>query len=71
MVYQKWPDKIFPIVNFFFPTLVTLIWSGGKGSREGGGGSSHGGRPFQCKARAGESFFLGGGGGMWGDTAGP
>ena len=29
-VYQKGPDKIFPIVNFvFFPTMVTLVWGGG------------------------------------------
>ena len=26
-VYQKWPKKIFPIVNFvFFPTMVSLVW---------------------------------------------
>ena len=26
----KWPDKIFPMVNFvFFPTMVTLVWGGG------------------------------------------
>ena len=30
-MYQKWPDQIFPIVNFGFPTMVTLVWGGGEG----------------------------------------
>ena len=35
-MYQKWPDQIFPIVNFVFPTMVTLVWGGGEGVlREG------------------------------------
>ena len=25
-VDQKWPDQIFPILNFDSPTLVTLVW---------------------------------------------
>ena len=28
LVYQKWPDQIFPIV---FSTMVTLVWEGGEG----------------------------------------
>ena len=30
-VYQKWPDQIFPIANFVFPTMVTLVCGGGGG----------------------------------------
>ena len=33
-VYQKWPYKIFSVVNFVFPTMVTLV-------RGGGGGAGH------------------------------
>ena len=33
-VSQKGPDKIFPIVNFVFPNMVTLVW----GVWGGGGG---------------------------------
>ena len=28
-MYQKWPDKIFPMVNFVFPHLGTLVWGRG------------------------------------------
>ena len=35
-VHQKWPEKMFPLVNSFFPTMVTLVWGGG--GAEGGGG---------------------------------
>ena len=31
LVYQKWPDQIFPIVNFVFSRDVTLVWGGGEG----------------------------------------
>ena len=31
-MYDKWPNKIFPTVNFVFPTVLTLVW------RWGGGG---------------------------------
>ena len=34
-VYQKWPNKIFPFVNFVFPHDGNL-WSGGWGSPVGG-----------------------------------
>ena len=34
-VYRKWPDQIFPIANFVFPIMVTLVWRGGG---PGGGG---------------------------------
>ena len=27
----KWQDKIFPLVNFVFPTMVTLVWGAGGG----------------------------------------
>ena len=33
-VYQKWPDKISPTINFrisVFPAMVTLVWRGGGG----------------------------------------
>ena len=32
-MYQKWPDQIFPIVNFVFSHdgHVTLVWGGGEG----------------------------------------
>ena len=26
-VYQNWPHNIFPIVNFVFPAMVTLVWT--------------------------------------------
>ena len=39
VVYQKWPDKTFPIVNF--PTMVTLVW----GVQGGVPPSSYGVRP--------------------------
>ena len=33
--YQKWPEKVFPMVNVVFPTMVTLVgggvWRGGRG----------------------------------------
>ena len=38
-VYRKWPDKVFPMVNFFFPRWY--LWPGGGGwvgTRHGGGG---------------------------------
>ena len=31
LVYQKWPDQIFPIVNFVFSRDVTLVWGGREG----------------------------------------
>ena len=31
LVSQKWPDQIFPIVNFVFSHYVTLVWGGGEG----------------------------------------
>ena len=34
-VYQKWPDKIFPMVNFVLATMVTLVWGGGGGGSKG------------------------------------
>ena len=34
--YRKWPDKIFPIANSFFPMMVTLVLGGGGRSRGGG-----------------------------------
>ena len=33
-LYHKWPNQIFPVVNFVFPTVVA--WVGGRGSRAGG-----------------------------------
>ena len=42
-VYQKWPDKIFRMVNFVFPTLVTSVL-GGEGGKPR---SSYGVRPFE------------------------
>ena len=33
--YQKWPDKIFPTGNCDFPTVVTLVWTGGRGGPGG------------------------------------
>ena len=39
-VYLKWPDQIFPVVNFVFPAMVPLVW-GGRGPE--GGGGVHGG----------------------------
>ena len=36
-VYQKWPDQIFPMVNFCFFPQGSLPLVGGGGSRGGGG----------------------------------
>ena len=32
-LYQNWPDQIFPMVNFIFPVMVTLVWGGGDPDR--------------------------------------
>ena len=40
---QKWPDTIFPTVNSFLPTVVTLVC--GEGGPGGGGGGGLGTRP--------------------------
>ena len=39
ILYQKWPDQIFPFVNVVLPTTVTLVCSGGVQGGEGGAGS--------------------------------
>ena len=33
----EWPNKIFSIVSFVFPTVVTSVWGGGGGQAGGGG----------------------------------
>ena len=33
---SKWPDQMFPIVNFVFPTMVTLVWGGEEWGLHGG-----------------------------------
>ena len=43
-VYQKWPDKIFPTVNFVFSH--DGHFGLGQGCPGGGGGSSYGCQPF-------------------------
>ena len=30
LVYQQWPAQIFPMVNFVFPTMVTLVRGGSR-----------------------------------------
>ena len=39
-LYQKWPDQIFPMINFVFSHCGHFEWGG----VQGGGGSSYGSR---------------------------